>query len=137
VSLPPVEIVRRLYELFERSASIKAGFPEIERLLHREAEYVSPPDAIEPGTRRGLDGWRLALEHMLEGLGRDARFDLRSAEQHGEQVLAEVAIRTGGTASGVEVDGPTIGSLFSFEDGLIRRMEWFWTVDEARARLGG
>jgi ketosteroid isomerase-like protein len=131
----PTEVVRSFYAVVERSYSVEDALPELAGLIHPDGEYVNPPDALEPGVRRGLDGWRAAIESGAQGLGRNARFDIRETEERGNRVLAEIAIRTGGTASGVEVDGPLIGSVLTVEDGLIRRMEWFWRPEDARARF--
>ena len=131
----PGDVIRRLYDVIERSDSIAGALPELAELLHPDAEYVNPPDAVEPGIRRGLEGWRVAFENLLQGLGRDARFDVRGVEERGDRAIAEIAIRTGGTASGVEVDGPRIGSVVTVEDGRIRRLQWFLRIEEARARF--
>ena len=126
-------VVRRVYELFTRAMSVDAAFAELQSLLHPDAEYVNPPDAVEPGTRRGVDGWRAALSSTADGLGQDAKFVMKEVVERGDHVFALVSLRTGGTASGVEVDGPTIGTVWTVRDGLVRRFEWCWKPEEARA----
>ena len=125
--------MRRFYEILGRSRTIDEAMPELERLLHPEAEYVNPPDALEPGTRRGFDGWRAMLESGREGLGQSARFHIVDPIERGDRVFMLLALRTGGTASGVEIDGPTVGAVVTVEDGLIRRFEWWWKPGDARA----
>ena len=138
--MPPGEgeaLVRRFYEVLGRLDTVDDAMPQLEPLLHPEAEYVNPPDALEPGTRRGREGWRAVLQSTMEGLGRSARFELVELVERGDRVLVLLSLRTGGTASGVEVDGPTIGSVLTVEDGLIRRFEWHWRPEDARAAFEG
>ena len=125
--------MRRLYEVLGDGRTIDEAMPELERLLHPEAEYVNPPDALESGTRRGFDGWRAMLESGREGLGESARFQIVDPIERGDRVFMLLALRTGGTASGVEIDGPTVGAIVTVEDGLIRRFEWWWKPEDARA----
>jgi hypothetical protein len=130
-------LVRRFYETLGGSRTIDEAMPELERLLHPEAEYVNPPDALEPGTLRGFDGWRAALESGREGLGESANFDIVDLTERGDRVFSLVALRTSGTASGVEVDGPTVGVVVTVEAGLIRRFEWHWRPEDAQAVFEG
>jgi ketosteroid isomerase-like protein len=126
-------LTRRFYAVLQGCERIEDAVPRLEPLLHPDAEYVNPPDALEPGTRRGLDGWRAVLDSTITGLGQSARFDLQEVVERGDRVFARVALRTGGGASGVEVEGPTIGVVFTVEDGRIRRFEWHWRPEDARA----
>jgi hypothetical protein len=38
-----------------------------------------------------------------------------------------------GAASGAEVVGPPVGSVYTFRDGRILRIEWHYDVAKARA----
>ena len=126
-------LVRRYFELLERSRSVDEAMPRIEPLLHPDAEYVSPPDALEPGTWRGIDGWRGALQSGRDGLGEAARFDVVEATERGDRVFVRLVIETAGDASGLRLAGPTVGIVVTLDDGRIRRFEWRWEPDEARA----
>jgi ketosteroid isomerase-like protein len=130
-------VVRRYYEVLNRGGSAESAIAELEPLLHPDAEYVSPPDAVEPGTRRGTEGWRAALESMRHGLGVAARLQPEAFVERGDRVFARLSIRTGGTASGVEVDGPTIGMVWTVREGRVSRLEWRWDPDDARAIFEG
>ena len=57
-----VEIVRSPYDAWARD-----GFPGPLGVLDPEIEYVNPAGAVEPGTRRGREAFRLALEKVFEG----------------------------------------------------------------------
>jgi ketosteroid isomerase-like protein len=129
--------VRRFYEALDQGTSVREVASRINPLLHPEAEYVNPPDALEPGTHQGPAGWSDVLESVLEGLGETATFKVRELVEEGDRVFVTIALRTGGTASGVQVAGPTIGAVWTLEDGLLRRFEWFWDPADARARFDG
>ena len=126
-------MVRRFYDAFSRGRPIEEVGAEFESYLHPNAEYVNPPDAVEPGTRRGRSEFRGALESIAEGLGHEAKFTIDSLEERAGRLLVILSIQTGGTVSGVEVAGPTIGAVWTVEDGLVRRLQWCWDPSDARA----
>jgi len=130
-------VVRLMYELFNGRGSVEEIMAYLEPLLHPEAEYVNPPDAVEPGTRRGIEGWRAALASTRQGLGPAATATLDDLRVHGELVFVRSSLHTGGTASGVEVGGPVIGGVWTVRDGLVRRFEWRWDPEDALAILEG
>ncbi len=41
-------IVRRMYEAFNQPGTLEETLARVEPLLHPDAEYVNPPDAVEP-----------------------------------------------------------------------------------------
>jgi ketosteroid isomerase-like protein len=125
-------VVRRFYEAFASGWPIEEVVAELEPALHPDAEYVNPSDAVEPGTRRGIAGFRGAVESIAEGLGREAKFTVDELHERGDRVFVILSIRTGGTVSGVEVAGPTIGAVWTVQDGLVRRLEWCWNPADAR-----
>jgi ketosteroid isomerase-like protein len=57
-----VEIVRAIYAAWNREQ-----FPGPLELLDPDIEYVNPPDAVEPGTRRGLEEFERATAKTMEG----------------------------------------------------------------------
>jgi ketosteroid isomerase-like protein len=126
-------VVRRFYEAFSQGRPLEEIVTELEPFVHPEVEYVNPHDAVEPGVRRGVAGWRAAVAGIVEGLGQEAKFTIEELHERGDQVLVILSIRTGGTVSGVEVAGPTIGAVWTVRDGLVRRLEWCWDPDDARA----
>lgn len=126
-------LVLHVYDVLNRGLTHEEVASELEPVLHPEVEYVSPPDALEPGVRRGIAGWRTVLGAIADGLGPAATFHVRETHERGDRVLSAVCIRTGGGASGVEVAGPTVGAIWTLRDGMVRRLEWYWDVEQARA----
>jgi ketosteroid isomerase-like protein len=128
-------VVRRVYEVLQRGGSVPELMEELEPLLAPDAEWVNPEHAIERGTRVGPDGWRTALENTQGGLGANVVFHLDDLQVLGEgRVFARGQMRTRGTSSGVEVEGPKLAMYWTLRDGRVSRMEWSFEVEELLAR---
>jgi ketosteroid isomerase-like protein len=95
-------------------------------------EYVNPDYALEPGTRHGPDGTRIALRNMLEAFD-DLRWDIESLEERGDRVIATGTFTGRGKASGVAFDPQPFGVVVTFRDDEVIRFEWFNRPDEALA----
>jgi len=120
------ELVRRLFEVINRSESVDAVMAELEDLVHPEIEFVNPEDAIEGGTRKGSAGIRTALENFFAGAGHAATIEPERMYERGERVL--VRFRIHARVRGAEAVGPPGGVVVTIHDGRILRVEWhFWT----------
>jgi ketosteroid isomerase-like protein len=103
-------------------------------LIAADIEYVNPPGAMEPGTRRGHDGWRTAIRALYDSW--DAvDYDLVSVEETDDRVLILTRMRMRGRASGIDT-GFDMGLLLSISDGKVVRAEWFFDHESARAAAG-
>jgi ketosteroid isomerase-like protein len=128
VAGPGEKIVRRWYEVVNRSESIDEAMAEFEDLIHPQIESVNPAEAIEGGTRRGQAGIRTAVENFAEGAGRAATIEVEQLLESGDRVLARVRVHARGASSGAEAVGPPVGQVFTIRDGRIFRIEWhYWT----------
>ena len=58
-------------------------------------EYVNPPNAVEPGTRRGADGIETVLGKQWEAMGDDARLVIDRMHEKGDWVIAEARLSRG------------------------------------------
>ncbi|MEK6328733.1 MAG: hypothetical protein AABM66_14595 [Actinomycetota bacterium] len=56
-----VEIVRRIYGVWESE-----GSPVSSGLLDAEIEWVNAPEAVEPGTRRGIEAFASAAQTVAD-----------------------------------------------------------------------
>ena len=56
------QVVRAVYDAWRRGE-----LPGPPQLLDDTIDYVNPPAAIEPGTRRGLAAFTEAVERVFEG----------------------------------------------------------------------
>jgi ketosteroid isomerase-like protein len=120
-------IVRRLYEVFDAARFDEEPFDA-------DVEYVNPPDAIEPGTRRGVDEMREALESVREGFG-EAKVEVERMEEAGERVAVSLSMGVRGPASGIEGAVPQ-SHLWTFRDEKVVRFEWSFDSDWAFEALG-
>jgi ketosteroid isomerase-like protein len=119
-----VEIVRRIYARW--STEEANVFPD---LMSAEIEYVNPPGAIEPGTRRGIEVFAGAVAKVREA------WELWSMEpeeivKDGALVIVVLRYRARGRGSGTEVDGRE-SALWTVDGGKAVRYEWFQAPDEA------
>jgi ketosteroid isomerase-like protein len=128
-----VELVRRIYSdgLFDRDPDLivyEFATPDI--------EYINPPEAVEPGIRRGRAQVAQALRNSSE------MFDWRRHEVHElfdceDAVVAAVSFCARIRGSGAElIQGEA--HTWTFRDGRIVRFEWGRDLRAAleAARLG-
>jgi hypothetical protein len=130
-------IVERLYDAWNRVVEEGAEVEEIVGLLAEvidpEAEYINPPEAIERGTRRGVDGMTTVVRNLREaGIQRG---ELIRVVAQGEKVACVYRLHIVGPGSGVETASPSISQLWTFRGDRIIRMEWWLDPEEAFSRL--
>ena len=63
-------------------------------LVDEDFEYVNPPNAMEPGTRRGIEGVTTVLTKQWEGLA-DARLQLVRSHERADQMITETLLSRG------------------------------------------
>ena len=97
-----------------------------------QLEYVNPPDAIEGGTRHGLDGLVTVAKNSREaGIH---KWEARDVTAEGDSVACRVRLYMVGASSGVETQRES-SALATIRDGRITKIEWFFEPDEAHTRL--
>ena len=63
-------------------------------LIDEDFEYVNPPNAMEPGTRRGTEGATTVLTKQWEGLA-DARLEIARVHHREDQMVTETLLSRG------------------------------------------
>ena len=113
-----IEVVRRLYE-----AWIRDGFGVVPELMDPEIEYVNPDHAVEPGTRRGFEGFAVAARAVTSVYG---GYEVVEPELQdlGERVLVKARVRTRSHANEVPIEAER-GYVFDIRDGKVTRFAWF------------
>jgi len=102
---------------------------------HPDVVFVNPPYALEPGTRRGIEGLRTALRNMLDAF-EELRFESERVIDMGDRVVA-VGMWTGrGKGSRYRFDPQPFAFLATFRDGKMIRYQWFNEHAEALAAAG-
>jgi ketosteroid isomerase-like protein len=124
-----VEVVRALYDAWAREE-----FPGPLELLDPEIEYVNPQDAVEPGTRRGIDEFTSAIERVLEGWA-TWQMEPERFESVEDQVAVVLRYSARGRSSGVNVEGRE-SALWTLRDGRVIRYAWFRGPQDALNALG-
>jgi ketosteroid isomerase-like protein len=102
--------------------------------LHEEFEYVNPESAVEPGTRRGHEGWQGVGESAQRAFSEMA-IDPYEVIEDGDTVLVLAIFHARGRDSGVELKVPE-QHVFTFKDGKILRLQWFHDEPAARVAAG-
>jgi ketosteroid isomerase-like protein len=125
-----VAVVERLFEAVARG-DIEGAL----RLVGPDGEWVNPDYAMEPGTRRGLDGVRVALTALIDSFA-ELRFDLSETTGLDGRVLVIGTFSGVGRASDVAFGSQTFGAVLTLAEGLVQRYEWFLDQEEARRAFG-
>lgn len=120
----------RIYADLNRGNLEKVG-----QALDRDVEVQVPPMLPDPGPFRGreeaerffgmwweiFDDFELVIEEMLDA---------------GDRVLAMALVRGRGKDSGVAVETPSFGQLWTLRDGIVTRIEMYPTRAVALEALG-
>jgi ketosteroid isomerase-like protein len=131
VASEQVERVRRLFEIGR--AAWAAGQPAPEEAYAGFAEdfdYDPVPNYPEVRHIRGLANFKAWMGEMVADWG-GVDLELTSIEEHGETVIARVAMRATGTDTRPPLEGRVFG-VFTFRDGKIVREQDFLSAVEAR-----
>jgi len=94
-----VELVKQLYDAWQRD-----GFGVVQQLMDPDIEYVNPPYAVEPGTRRGYEGFAIAAQN-IRNVYPPRRFEPLEFYDARNRVAVRVRVVARGVGSSVEVDG--------------------------------
>ena len=124
-----MDVVRRIYAVWDEE-----GSPVPSGLLDPEIEWVNPPDAIERGTRRGIESFATAAESVsatFEGVG----VDIDEMLDAGDRVIVLATLHGRGRGSGADVERRQ-GYVWTLRDGKVVRFEWFNSPDEALTAAG-
>jgi ketosteroid isomerase-like protein len=125
-----VEIVQSVF-----SALARGDLESLFSALGDGVEWVNPPYAVEPGTRRGTAEFREALGRMRASFGR-IRVEVDEVVEAGEAAVIVTGRWTGeGTGSGVPLETPFSAAL-TLRDGEVVRYEWFREKAEALEAAG-
>jgi ketosteroid isomerase-like protein len=95
---------------------------------------VNPPEAVDSGTRHGLEGFSAAGRAVWEAFGSLAH-EVQELREAGEHVVASVIFKAQGTGSGVTVEQPEF-HVWTFRDAKVSRFAWFRSHAEALEAAG-
>jgi uncharacterized protein len=129
MSAENVEIVREIFRAWE-----KGGSPLDSGLLADDIEWVNAKEAIEPGTRKGVEAFGEAAAGVASTF-EDTRIEFERFIDAGDQVVVVGVLLGTGRGSGIEV-GRRQGYLWTIRDGKAVRFQWFNDAAEALAAAG-
>jgi ketosteroid isomerase-like protein len=123
MSLENVELVRRIYDAWDRNESARD-------FIAADMEYVNPSYAVEPGTRQGRKSLA-AVRDTYE----DFEIEVERMVDAGDEVVVLAYFTGSGSGSGVPVAGEH-GYVWTIRDGLAVRFRWFQSHREALEAAG-
>lgn len=103
-------------------------------LLHPDIEYVNPPGAVEPGTRRGVAAYEDAIRSINEAFG-DVGIEVREMRDVGDQVVVLATFIARGRSSGVQGESED-AYVWTVRNGLAVSFQWFNDPVKALEALG-
>jgi ketosteroid isomerase-like protein len=130
MSRDDAEAVRRIYE----EGMLDRFEPRLLELLDPGVEFVNPAEAIESGTRVGIEGIVKALQNAVEAFD-SARHELLDLFQGEGVVVAWVAFHTRSRGSEIEVT-QSEAHTWTLREGRIVRFEWGRDLDAALDAAG-
>ena len=107
----------------------------VARNAHPDIEFVNPPNALEPGTRHGIEGFKTGLRNLLDAFD-ELRFDSQRIIEVGDRVVALGTWTGRGRGSSYAFEPMPYAFVLTIRDGLTIRYEWFSTHDEALRAAG-
>ena|SRR6476659_1477290 len=128
MSAENIEVVRQLYAAWR-----ERGFCVVPELMDPDVEFVNPPYAVEPGTRRGYDEFAVAAEAVTTVYG---AYEVSPLEvhDHGDQVVVRAHVATRSLGNSVPIEAER-GYLFDVRNGRVTRFAWFNDPAEALAAM--
>lgn len=129
VSQENVDVIRRIYAVWA-----KEGSPVPSGLLDPDIEWVNPPDAVERGTRRGVEEFATAVTALgdtFEGVA----VDIDEILDAGDRVVVLATLHGRGRGSGADVEHRQ-GYVWTLRDGKVVRFEWFNSPNDALTAAG-
>lgn len=132
MSVESVEIVHRVVAAWNRRDS-----DAILTFADPDIEYVNPPSAVEPGTRRGHDEVAKVFQTQWEGLA-DAVQVIDRIHDRGEEIITEGRVSRGMPGSDARVDNRAL-IAWTIREGTIIRMQVLGAgseFDDAREAAG-
>jgi ketosteroid isomerase-like protein len=118
VSDANVELVRRIY----REGLMDRDPDGLLALATADVEYVNPPEAVDPGTRRGALEFRDALQNLATHFV-SPRTELRELFDCGDRVVASVVFHARSRGSETEISQEE-AHTWTLSEGLVTRFEW-------------
>jgi ketosteroid isomerase-like protein len=136
MSESPVGLIERFFaainEGVARGEDVDEIVARVADWVDPQLEYVNPSDAIEGGTRHGLDGLVAVAKNSREaGIH---RWEASNVTAEGDSVACRVRLYMVGASSGAETQRES-SALATIRDGRITKLEWFFDPDEAHTRL--
>jgi ketosteroid isomerase-like protein len=125
-----VEIVRRLYAV----GVIDGNADALRDVLDPEVVYVNPPEAVEPGTRRGVEAIVTAIENLADSF-ESTENTVHEVFDAGDAVVAAVTFHALGRDSGAHLTQEE-AHTWTFRNGKVISFQWGRDLHAALEAVG-
>jgi ketosteroid isomerase-like protein len=126
-----VELARKAFAILSTDG-LEAALP----LFAEGFEMTTPPElASEPDTYRGADGIRRWFASFYEAVDEIRLEPGEIVDLGGPRIALSFELVSRGRTTGLEL-GQRAAMIVDFEEGLIRRFEFFATLEEALEAAG-
>lgn len=119
-----VELVQAIYGAWREGRSARD-------YIDADVEYVNPPDAVEPGVRRGRK-WFAAIRGSYDEVQVEP---LEYVDAPGDDVIVVARVTGKGRGSGFPVEWRH-GYVWTVRDGVAVRFRWFNRPEDAYREVG-
>ena len=102
---------------------------------HPDIEFVNPANALEPGTRHGIEGFKTGLRNLLDAFD-ELRFESERVIDLGDRVVALGTWTGRGRGSSYAFEPMPYAFIVTQKDGLTIRYEWFSEHEDALRAAG-
>jgi ketosteroid isomerase-like protein len=121
-----------------RAELVSQGFDALARgdvealldLATDDFEFVNPDYALEPGTRHGRAGGRIAIGNFTEAFD-ELRWHVEQLDERGDRVIATGTWEGRGKVSGARFADEPFAVVLTFRGDRVARLEWFNSPEEA------
>jgi len=103
-------------------------------MLDSTFELHNPPNAVEPGVRRGQGAARAAISSVFD-VWNYTHIDVVRMVQTGEDVVVDLRVRGRARGSGIELD-QHFGHVLRFRGDKLALFRWFHRPKEALEAVG-
>ncbi len=121
--------IRDAYEAFGRADTTRLA-----EFFHEDAQYVNPPEAVEPGTRSGLAEIAGVWESVF-GTFEFSGVTIDELAEGSAGVLVVASYDGRGRGSGAPVEFP-VHHVLRLRGDRVERLEWYITRDDAAGAAG-
>jgi len=117
-----IDLLRRVYDAWNREGL--EAFETLRDCMDPAVESVEPPEFPGGGTYIGVEAWRAAMTHQLEGWDK-IQFEPHQFLENDDKVMAATRVLTRGRSTQIETEWVIFHVMTVRQDRIVRFMSCF------------